>query len=445
MSANNKVLWSEGLFLQPHHFQQQDRYFERYIESRSEALVPYGWGFSEIDIDSDLLKLGKFGLRRAVGVFPDGTPLRLPDDDPLPRAIDILPTTRNELVYLGLPVRLADVPDVDRSGSNGEALSRHELREWDARDLSSVSGESATLEVGSLRTRLLLASERTDAYACIPLALIAERRNDAQVVLDDSFIPTVLRVQAASRLAAFTARLAGKLHQQGEALAGRAAATARGAAAQIEDYLTLQVINRYDPVVAHFKESGAHHPETLYRLCLELAGELATFATAAKRPPVLPAYQHHRLRESFEPLMTAIDAELSVFREPNAVRIPIEPREFGISVATVADAALFSTAVFVLAAKADVPAEDLRRRFPNQLKIGPPEKIGNLVTLALAGVPVSAMPVAPRQIPFHAGYAYFELDQSDALWHDLTTSGGVALHVGGEFPGLAMEFWAIRA
>jgi type VI secretion system protein ImpJ len=445
MSAHNKVLWSEGLFLQPHHFQQQDRYFERYVESRAEALVPHAWGFSEIEIDTDLLALGKFGIRRAAGVFPDGTPLRLPDDDPLPHPIDVSPTMRNEVVYLAVPVRLAGVPDVDRAGGNGDVLSRHALREWEARDLSSPSGEPATLEVGSLRTRLLLGSERTDAYACIPLALIAERRTDAKVVLDDAFIPTVMRVSAAPRLAAFTARLAGRLHQQGEALASRAVATARGAAAQIEDYLTLQVINRYDPVVAHFKESGAHHPEALYRLCLEMAGELATFATKSKRPPVLPPYEHHRLRESFEPLMAAIEAELSVFREPNAVRIPIEPREFGISIASVADPTLFSTAVFVLAAKADVPAEDLRRRFPNQLKVGPPEKIGNLVMLALAGVPVNAMPVAPRQIPFNAGYAYFELDQSDALWQELTTSGGVALHVGGEFPGLAMEFWAIRA
>jgi len=99
----------------------------------------------------------------------------------------------------------------------------------------------------------------------------------------------------------------------------------------------------------------------------------------------------------------------------------------------------------VLAARADVPAEDLRRRFPAQLKIGPVEKIRDLVTLQLPGVPVVALPVAPRQIPYHAGFAYFELDQSSELWNQLQTSGGVAVHVAGEFPGLSMEFWAIRS
>jgi type VI secretion system protein ImpJ len=114
-------------------------------------------------------------------------------------------------------------------------------------------------------------------------------------------------------------------------------------------------------------------------------------------------------------------------------------------VAIVTDRELFSTAVFILAARADVASEDLRRRFPAQLKIGPAEKIGDLVRLGLPGVPVHPVPVAPRQIPYHAGFAYFELDQTDQLWDQLKSSGGVAMHVTGEFPGLAMEFWAIRS
>ena len=42
------------------------------------------------------------------------------------------------------------------------------------------------------------------------------------------------------------------------------------------------------------------------------------------------------------------------------------------------------------------------------------------------------------------GSRYFELDQTSDLWDQLKSSGGVALHVAGEFPGLTMEFWAIR-
>ncbi len=36
------------------------------------------------------------------------------------------------------------------------------------------------------------------------------------------------------------------------------------------------------------------------------------------------------------------------------------------------------------------------------------------------------------------------LDRSGELWRTLKSSGGIAIHQSGEFPGLAMEFWAIR-
>jgi type VI secretion system protein ImpJ len=443
MSANNKVVWSEGLFLQPQHFQQQDRYFERYVETRCQSLVPHSWGFTEIEIERDFLSIGKFGLRRLAGVFPDGTPFRMPDDEPLPEPIEVGPNVRDQILHLAVPLRRFGEPDVDRA-PDADGLVRHDIRELQARDATTSGGDGAVLEVAALRTRLLLESDVTTAFACVPLAHLVECRPDKQVVLEESFIPTVLHARAAARLGTFITELHGLLHQRGEALSGRVMATGRGAAAEFADFLMLQSINRYEPVFAHYAESGALHPEALFRACLAAAGELATFTTTAKRPPRFPDYRHDHLRESFDPVIASLRASLSMVLEQNAISIPLEAKKFGISVAIVTDRRLYDTAVFILAARADLPAEELRRRFPAQLKIGPVEKIRDLVTLQLPGVPVNPVPVAPRQIPFHAGFAYFELDQKTELWDKLKTSGGLSLHVAGEFPGLAMELWAIR-
>jgi type VI secretion system protein ImpJ len=444
MSAHNRVIWSQGLFLQPQHFQQQERYFERYIETRCRPLGPNGWGFTEIEFERDLLSIGKAALRRASGVFPDGTPFRMPDDDPLPAPLDIGADVRDQILYLAVPLRRPGEIEADRD-ARADDLVRHEVRQVQARNATSNGGDPALLEVGALRTRLLLAGDVTGAYACVPLAHVVECRADKQVVLDDSFIPTVVHVRAASRLAAFTSELLGLLHQRGEALAGRVAATGRGAAAEFAEFLMLQAINRYEPVVGHFAEAGDVHPESLFDLCVSAAGELATFTATSKRPPKLAAYRHDRLRESFDPVILALRDSLSKVLTQTAISIPIEPRKFGISVAKVVDRSLYGTAVFILAARADIPSEELRRRFPAQLKIGPVEKITDLVRLQLPGVPVHPVPVAPRQIPYHAGFAYFELDQNDALWEQLHNSGGVGMHIAGEFPGLALEFWAIRS
>ena len=444
MSSHSRVIWSEGLFLQPQHFQQQERYFERYVEARCQSLVPNSWGLTEIELEADFLRIGKVGLRQVAGVFPDGTPFRLPDDDPLPEPIDIGSDVRDQILYLAVPLRRVGQLAADRE-AEGDELVRHDVRELQARNDTSNGGEAALLEVGALRTRLLLAGDVTQAYACIPLAQIVECRADRQVVLSETFIPTVLHVSAARRLAAFTTELVGLLRQRGEALAGRVAATGRGAAAEFAEFLMLQAINRYEPLLAHWAAAGRCHPESLFEVCVSAAGELATFTSTSKRPPRIPAYRHERLRESFDPVIAALRESLSKVLVQSAISIPIEPKKFGFSVAIVSDRSLYNSAVFILAARADVAAEDLRRRFPAQIKIGPAEKITDLVKLALPGVPVHAIPVAPRQIPYHAGFAYFELDQTVDLWDQLKDSGGIAMHVAGEFPGLALEFWAIRS
>ena len=57
MSWDNKVLWTEGLFLQPHHFQQADRYTESLIAGIARRTLPYSWGFSSLEIDEEALKV----------------------------------------------------------------------------------------------------------------------------------------------------------------------------------------------------------------------------------------------------------------------------------------------------------------------------------------------------------------------------------------------------
>jgi type VI secretion system protein ImpJ len=443
MSGNNRVAWSEGLFLRPQHFQQQERYFERYIETRSLGLRSFPWGFTELEIEHDLLAVGKLSLRRAAGVFPDGTPFRMPDDVPLPAPLEVATTLRDRTVFLAVPLRKAGSLDTVRS-QDANQMARYAVQEIEVRDGASAAASSAVLEVSAVRARLLAEGDPLDDYACIPVARIQECRADRRVVLDDRFMPTVLDIRACAPLATFLTELLGLLHQRGEALAGRVAATGRGSSAEIADFLLLQVVNRLEPLVAHLATGGVLHPEDFYRLCVSAAGELATFTTNAKRQPAFPGYRHEQLRGSFEPVMAALRAALSAVLEQTAIPIPIEAKKYGIHVAVAPDRALFGSAAFVLAARADMPAEELRRRFAQQLKIGPVEKIRDLVNLQLPGVGVFAVPVAPRQIPYHAGYVYFEMDQSHELWAGLKASGGIALHVSGDFPGLAMELWAIR-
>jgi type VI secretion system protein ImpJ len=444
MTEHNRIVWSEGLFLRPQHFQQQERFIESYVEGRAAAVRTPFWGFTELELERDLLAVGRLGIRRARGIFPDGTPFSMPDNDPVPAPLEISAQLRNQLVYLALPLRksgvtLAGPDDPDL------AIARYRAREYEARDAISTSNDPADLQVASLNTRLLPQSEPAADFARIPLAHVVECRADGHVVLDDAFIPTVLKVGAAARLATFLSELQGLLHQRGDALAARAVATGRGGAGEIADFLLLQTINRHEPLVIHLAAAGDCHPEELYRLSLQMAGDLSTLTSATRRPAVFPGYRHDSLRATFEPVIQELRTLLSVVLERNAISIPVEQKKFGISLATVSDRTLFDNAIFVLAARADLGAEELRTRFPMQLKVGSVDQIRDLVNLQLSGVGVQAMAVAPRQIPYHAGFVYFELDRGGELWKGLKTSGVIALHQAGDLPGLVLELWAIRS
>ena len=54
------------------------------------------------------------------------------------------------------------------------------------------------------------------------------------------------------------------------------------------------------------------------------------------------------------------------------------------------------------------------------------ETIAKLVNDHLPGVPLQPLSVAPRQIPFHAGFAYFELDRNSPRFRELKSGGGIA-------------------
>ena len=444
MSWDSKVLWTEGLFLQPHHFQQADRYTESLVAGLARRAGPYLWGLNALEIDEEVLKVGQFALKSCSGLTQDGTVFRVPSAEDHPPALDVPDGIKNCIVYLTVPQRRQGAVEVDMTGAE---LSAARLRpaELEITDVTSAGKKAVTMGVGKLRLQFALEVDDLSDRLAIPIARIVEVKSDQEVVLDRSFIPACLDLRAAPALDNFARELDGLLNHRKTALAGRLSegGAAKGVA-EISDFLLLMCVNRAQPLVHHMVQIQNLHPEAFYRACISLAGELATFMAPEKRAPDFPAYAHGNLAATFAPVIKALRQYLSSVLEQTAISIPLDPRKYGISVGVIADRKLLSTAGFVLAVQADIPAETVRRHFANQAKLGPVEEIRQLVNSALPGIPLRPLPVAPRQIPYHAGVVYFELDSDSPHWGRMSTSGGIAVHVSGEFPGLKMELWAIR-
>ncbi len=443
MSWDDKVIWSEGMFLRAQHFQQQDRYVERLVRGRVGGLRPFPWGVSELTINRELLAVGKFAVLRCKGILEDGTPVNIPDDDDPPPPLDLPETLGASIVYLALPVRQRGGVEFE-VGEGADTATRYVGEERETVDAIAGSASVSRIRTGRLRLRYRLERQERGGYHCLGIARVQEVRSDRRATLDERYIPPALNVAALAPLAGFVTEVQGLLSSRADALAARVSGAGARGAAEIADFLMLQVVNRMEPVVANLARMPDIHPEALHGLLLGLAGELATFTAANKRPPSFPPYRHDDLQATLEPVVAEIRRSLSAVLEQTAIPIDLQERKYGIRVGTIADRTLLTTATFVLAVRADMPGEALRRNFPALVKIGPVEQIRELVNVQLPGIRVRSLPVAPRQLPYHAGAVYFELERGSPIWKQLATSGGIAVHLAGDFPQVSMELWAIR-
>src|SRR5438105_10446042 len=120
MKQLQPVLWTRGVLLAPQHLQMQDRFLEDAMQFRLSALSSCRWGFQRLEIDEEALASGRFLLRSASGVFPDGLLFDFPAADVTPPPKTISESWRPD--ETAMTVFLA-VPEYRDGGSNVAAAA----------------------------------------------------------------------------------------------------------------------------------------------------------------------------------------------------------------------------------------------------------------------------------------------------------------------------------
>ena len=443
MSSRNRVIWREGLFIKPQHFQQQQRHSDYALHARLSALSDYFYGLQSLAINEDYLGFGRIALVGATGILPDGTVFNIPNDDMLPTPLEITDASvANQKVYLALPLSVSGVNEV---GQGGQVATRLQAHRHDVRDLHSEGGDVVSLEVGRVSLRLMLEREDRSAYASLAIARILDKRPDGGLVLDPNFMPCSISVSAIPTLKRFLGESAGLVAERARSLSLRIAAPGQQGVADVAEFMMLQLLNRAQPQLSHLARLGTLHPERLHEALVQLCGELMTFTDESRLPPEFPAYRHDDQQVSFEPVMLALRQALSTVLSPRAVSIQLRKHQYGVMVAMVNESELMQSADFVLAVRARMPQEQLRKQLLQQTKVASSDKIRELISLQLPGIPLLPLPVAPRQLPYHAGYSYFQLDRQSPAWQMLAVGNTLAFHIAGDFPELDMQLWAIRS
>jgi len=436
MSFLSRVVWSEGMYIGPHHFQAQSRYFEDSSQFVVSSLRRDYYGFLGCEVDAEALRNGTLALSHARGIFPDGLLFKMPESDPLPAPrpiVDIFPADRDRLtVYLSISARKPSGVNcsLNENAANG---ARFIAQTQTVRD--EVNGlDEKPLRLGRKNISLVLENEPNANAITLPIARIL-RSGSGRFIFDPSFIPPILEVSASNRLMGLTQRLIEILEDKSETLTrSRSANSGKTgyASGEIAGFWFLHAVNSGLAPLRHLYYSTHGHPEELYLEMSRLAGALCTF-TLEHHPRSIPSYDHLQPDKCFDALDKLIRVLLETVLPTNCISIPLTAAGDYLHYGTVTDQRCLGRSSWVFAIRTNMGAAELMRKTPELIKICSEEFVKKLVTRALPGLTLTHMPIPPRAFSASAETQYFLVSKQGPCWDHLVATRRVGVYVPGEF------------
>ncbi|HKA17947.1 MAG TPA: type VI secretion system baseplate subunit TssK [Blastocatellia bacterium] len=449
MSRYRRVVWSEGMLLTPHHFQQLDNYHEQVLNSRFASFAPYEWGIIDLQLNRESIANGYFDLIRCRAVMPDGLLVNIPEIEqpPLPRQVDSHFQLADEHldVHLAVASKREGAINFQPGDGNAGQMVRY-LQEAGMVPDETTGDNERQLAFARGNVRLLFSDELHEGYCSIKIAEL-ERTATGQVTLVENWIPPALSVTASSWLVNILRQLLEILITKSTTLSEqrrqRAAGLADFTTSETANFWLLHTVNAAIPGLTHFFRTSPLHPERLYLSMAELAGKLITFVTD-RHPKDLVRYDHIDLYSTFSQLMADIRELLETVIPTRCVPIPLENVRKSLYVARTQDEQLLKEAAFYLAVRAQMPESRLIELVPRVVKIAARDVIDAVVGSALPGVTLRHASPPPAPIPTRVGFHYFGLDSVGPYWDTIQGSKVMAIYVPDEFPEVKLEMYAVK-
>ncbi len=446
-----RVVWFEGMTLDPHHFQQADRFLVGTLNARVRAAQHFDWGLTKLTIDQERLANGELVVSRCSGVMPDGYVFDVPETDPAPmprNVADYFPPTQPRLdVYLALPSER-------QSGANFRLQDSENQRE--TRYLSetiSVADENTgiderQIEVGRSQFQIRFGQEPLQEYTTVQVASV-KRDASGAFLLDETFVPATLSIGASARLLNIARRLLEVLVTKSAELVGRQQGILRQRELSPADLAVLGLmgsVNQHIPLLNHM-HTTLGHPEDLYKTMLSLAGSLTTYlATVPAQPRDFPMYDHGSPTGAFNRLDGLLMEMLGGAKpQANYLEIPLTEVRENLYQGTLDDTIINEATMFLIARSDDVSEDQLVTKLPQMLRVASPEVIDAVLRSYIRGLTVEHTHRLPSGMPVDQQANYFQVQKRGPFWEAIQNSKSLSIFIPEEFSTVRLQLVAVMS
>ena len=396
MSEANRVLWSEGLFLRPQHFQQQDRHTEALVRGALQAGPLHAWGFRTLALDAARLETGRVAVTEARGILPDGTPFAIPEAMDPPEPVAVSRDTPAGAVLLALPLETPGGTSFDPAHADPSG-ARYRGRVERVRDAVQGGGESEEIEIARPAAVLLAPGRDAGGYVTLPVAELTGLDRIAEA--------------------------------HGRMVFG-------GAGRSVENLLVLELANAARPRLAHMLVQEVYPPAELFRELAGLAGRMATYGSGSRRLSELPAYDHLAPAPAFAALTDTLRSLILSLRyvEPKSRALSVRKRETNVWMVRIDNPGMLDDSRIVVRVGSELSDDALRQIFVHQVTVGSAGEFDALWKSRLPGIPLKPLHSQPREIPYDGDRLCLELDQKSEHWDSLRAAPGFMIGVAGALP-----------
>lgn len=451
MFKAEKILWGEGLFLRPQHFQVQDMYHEQRLNQTIRATIPFAYGVQNIRFDESQLSLHVLALEQSTVLWQDGEIFSAPAQDLLPEPIqlDNLNLRNEMLIYLALPILQPNKRNV--SHDENTQPSRYHSYLIETHDLfTDASSADITLLRRRAEFKLLEIHEQPnhelDGFLYLPVGKI-KRQSSGNFEIDHKFIPPLLHIESSETLTNNLKRTLNIIKAKIKTIQKNSRESEQNLiefrSGDIVSFWLVNSLNTAHAMLHHIAKHPQIHPERLFSELLRVTGSLLTFSTAYEIDQ-LPTYDHHNLQKSFESLDQILRDLLDTIISNRYITIPLKEIRPSYWVGGLETDKINRESRLYLAVSSDaMPTHELIPIVPLRFKVGSTVDVEKRVVAALPAVPIHHLVQVPSAIPVRSGVSYFEIEAQHELYHAMLESESICIYIPSGFKDIRLELIAI--